>query len=385
VRAAALPPLIAAALAVGCGAPPPEHAPDAAAPPVTAALARAETIELPSSFDAGGTVRARTTAAIASRILAPVVEVRVRAGDRVRSGTVLISLDGRAIAADRARSEASLASAVEGARAAEAEVQTAESAAALARTTLQRVRTLREKRSATEQELDQAVSAADAAQAQLHSARARSQAANAAREAARAASEGAAISGSYATLTAPFDGVVTMRSVDPGSMAAPGVPLLTIDDARAYRLEVPLDESRAVQVRSGQQAEVEITGASGSERMSGHVTEIARIDAASHSFLVKIDLPANPQLRSGAFGRARFAGPARRALTIPSSAAVRRGQISFVFVVDDRGRARIQPVSLGAELPERVEVLAGVREGERVVVSPPATLHDGGRVAGDTR
>ena len=77
------------------------------------------------------------------------------------------------------------------------------------------------------------------------------------------------------------------------------------------------------------------------------------------------------------FGRARFTGPARRALTVAQSAVVRRGQLAFVFVIDAVGVARLRAISPGAESGDLIEVLAGFAEGEAVVVSPPASLTDG--------
>ena len=199
---------------------------------------------LASSLEAGGVVASRTTAVIASRIMAPVAAVHVRAGDRVRRGAPLVTLDGRELDANRARAIATLASAAESQLAAESELRSAQAALTLARATHDRIRTLHDQRSATPQELDQAVSALDVADAQFKQAQAHRSAANAAHDAARAASDAAGIANSYATLSAPFDGVVTERAVDPGSMANPGTPLVTLEEGTAFRVEVSLDESR---------------------------------------------------------------------------------------------------------------------------------------------
>jgi hypothetical protein len=99
------------------------------------------------------------------------------------------------------------------------------------------------------------------------------------------------------------------------------------------------------------------------------------VDADARAFLVKIALPNVPGLRSGTFGKARFGGTPRRALTIPSSAIVRHGQITSVFVVD-KGVARVRLVSLSES-----EVLAGLTESETVIVSPPTGMTDGRRVS----
>jgi hypothetical protein len=106
------------------------------------------------------------------------------------------------------------------------------------------------------------------------------------------------------------------------------------------------------------------------------VDEVSRaVDADARAFLVKIALPDTTGLRSGGFGKARFRGTLRRALTIPPSAVVRRGQLTSVFVAD-KGRARVRLVNL-----HESEVLAGLTESEVVILSPPAGLTDGRRVS----
>lgn len=368
-------------LALGCGASTRQPAPNAA--PVAVSIAHAESTALVSSQEAGGVVRARSTAGVASRMMAPILDVHVRPGDRVRRGDPVITLDSRETAANRAGAAATLVSAAEAARAAESEIRAAQAAVILARATHGRIRALRERHSATPQELDQAVATLDAADAHLSGARARLAASTAAREAAQAASDAATVASSYASLVAPFDGLVTERSVDPGSMANPGVPLLTIEDSTMFRLEVAVDEARAAQVAPGQTVDVQIDNAGPAGHwVPARVGEIARIDPTSHSFLVKLDLPTDLRLRSGLFGRARFNGSPRQTLAVPASAAVRRGQLTFVFTVEDEGLAKLQPVSPGVVVGDQIEILAGIREGERVITNPPASLSDGARVGG---
>jgi multidrug efflux pump subunit AcrA (membrane-fusion protein) len=367
--------LIAALLAAGCGGGT-SHG-TAASEPKAAATARVQASVLPSSFEAGGILRARTTAAIASRLLAPVITVHVRAGDRVRRGAPLVTLESRQITAALTGAQAASLGSDEEIRAAEGSVRAADAAFALARVTHDRMRTLFDKRSATQHEFDQATAALEHAQAQVTSARAGLAAASASRKAAGAAADAASAALSYATLTAPFDGVITERTVDPGDMAAPGVRLLTLEDAGAVRLEVTLDEARAATISRSQPARVSLGDANDAPAIDAVVTEIARVDPASHSFVVKLDLPASVGQPSGTFGRARFDGPARKALVIPASAAIRRGQLTFVYVVDEDNRVRLQPISPGAPSGERLEVLAGLGENARVVVQPPASLFDG--------
>jgi RND family efflux transporter MFP subunit len=376
---------VLAALAAGCASRPPQTVNDRTA--VTVAVGRVDAREVPSSFEAGGIVRARATALIASRVMAPITEVHVNPGDRVRRGAVLVTLDAREIRANQQRAEAAALSAAEAIRSAEADVRATESTLVLARATHDRIAALQAKRSATAQELDQAVAALATAEAQRTSAQARVAAGNAARDAAQASVEAATVTATYAVLTAPFDGMVTERRVDPGSMAAPGIPLLVLEDPEPYRLEVQLDEARAALVQIGAAASIRLdnAGDDGDVWNSGRVAEIARVDPVSHAFLIKIDLPASALLRSGHFGRARFSGPARHTVTVPTSALIRRGQLTFVYVVDAGDRARLRPIAVGATDLDREEVLAGLHEGEAVVTTPSASLTDGDRVTGSPR
>lgn len=375
--------LLGAALGAACTSTPPTP-PAAERAPVTAAVGSVAVVEIPSSFEAGGTVRARATAVIASRVMAPVAVVHVRAGDRVRKGAPLVTLDAREIKANSARASAALASAIEAAQAAESDTRAADASLLLARATHERISTLYAKRSATAQELDHAVAGLSAAEAQRAGALNRAAAATSARDAARASVEAVEIGVSYTILSAPFDGVVTERAVDPGSMAAPGGPLITLEDTAMFRLDIQIDEARATMIRVGQAVSVRLDDRASPDEgwRAARISEVSRMDSASHSFLIKIDVPADQALRSGLFGRARFPGPARRALTVPASAVVRRGQLALIFTVDPDGVARLRPVTTGqgSLAGDRVEILAGVRAGDRVVVNPPSALADGVRV-----
>jgi RND family efflux transporter MFP subunit len=346
--------------------------------------------ELPQTFEAGGVVRARHTAAIVSRIVAEVREVRVRPGDRVKRGDVLVRLDDRDLRAAQGRARASARAAAQAATAANAEWQAAQAGLALARATHDRVSSLHAKNSATPHEFDEAVAGMKAADARRLGAHARVAEAAAGVEAAGSAQREAEVAASFALLTAPFDGIVTQKLIEPGNMAAPGAPLLTIEDAGGFRLEVSLDEARASPVTLGSRVEVELLERQEESvsppALAGRVAELARtIDPGAHAALVKIDLPSAPGVRSGMFGRARFAGPGHRALAVPAQSIVRRGQLTLVFVVDARDRARMRLVRLSRAAGDHVEVVAGLDAGERIVVDPPASIADGAPIGAPRR
>jgi hypothetical protein len=161
----------------------------------------------------------------------------------------------------------------------------------------------------------------------------------------------------------------------------PGAPLVVLEDARRYRLETRIDEARLRHVRVGQAVRVRIgDGSAAGPLLEGRVAETSRTFDATHTFTVKFDLPPGSSVRSGTFGTAVFEGALRRAILVPSSSVVRRGQLTSVFVADG-GRARMRLVQLGQARGDRVEVAAGLEPGESVIVRPAAAVVDGASVA----
>jgi RND family efflux transporter MFP subunit len=333
---------------------------------------------LRGAFEAGGVVRAKTTATVASRIVATVLSVEAGPGDRVRAGQRLVVLDGRDLEANAGRAKASMTALQHAAVAATADRDAAQTALTLTRATHVRVAELAGRKSATPHELDEAVAALGAADARVTAAGARVAEARAALDAARAEAAATAVMASFAELRAPFDGVVSEKLIEAGNLASVGTPLLRVEDTTRYRAEVRIDESRAARVAVGQTVEVVAGSGTG---IVGRVAEVSRdVDAASHAVLVKIDLAPHRDLRSGLFARARFEGDTRGALTVPRSAVVPQGQLATVFVVTDSGRARMRVIRTGEPADCCVEVVAGLASGEAVIVSPPPGLRDGDAV-----
>ncbi|MGE0361416.1 MAG: efflux RND transporter periplasmic adaptor subunit [Vicinamibacterales bacterium] len=362
--------LLAGGMLAGCSTRRVEAARAAAAESVAVTVAAAAMADVATAIDSGGVVQARTTATIAARIVAPVRDVRVSPGDRVRAGQTLIVLDGDDLAAGARAALAAARAAEQGAAGAAADLQAAEAGLTLAHASYDRVAALQAKRSATAQELDDATALLRSATARVAAAAARAAQAASAVESARAAGDQSSTTAAFTTIPAPFDGVVTATMVEAGNMASPGQPLLRLEDTREFRLEVRVDESRIDRLNPGDGVPV-FLGARTSP-VQGTVAEVSRaVDADARAFLVKIALPDLPGLRSGEFGKARFAGAPRRALTVPASAVVRSGQLTSVFVADD-GVARLRFVHLSGN-----EVLAGLTESETVILSPPAGLTDG--------
>lgn len=333
--------------------------------------------DVADTFDVGGVVQARTTAAIAARLVAPVLEVRVVPGDRVRAGQTVAVLDGGDLHAAARAAAAATAAATEAATAAQAEQQAAQAALVLARASYARINALHANRSATPQELDQAMAALKAAESAVVAADAHVREASAGITRAAASRDAAAATESFLRLTAPFDGIISEKLVEPGNMVTPGQALLRVEDTRCFRVELRVDESRASRLVAGLAVEVSLEEQTAGRRVAGTVTEVSRaVDADQRAALVKIALAADPgTLRSGAFARVRIPGRARRALTVPADAVVTQGQVTSVFVVEDHV-ARLRLVRLRDR-----EVLAGLSDGDVVIVAAPPGLADGRAVA----
>jgi RND family efflux transporter MFP subunit len=264
---------------------------------------------------------------------------------------------------DSAQPRAALDRATAADLAAQQETAASDADFTLADATFKRYQTLYDRKSASPQEYDEIKARYQAALARREMARAGQAQAKAGLQQARTAL-------GYTQIVAPFDGLVTEKKTDVGTLASPGMPIFTIEDLRRYRLEATVNESDLRYVRQGEQVPV-LIDALGDRDLKGKVVEIVpAADPASRSFLVKVELPSDPGLRSGLFGRTEFARGERAALLIPRAAIVERGQLQGIYVLDQRRIAGLRYVTLGKPSGQQVEVLAGLQPGEKVIGDP---------------
>ncbi|MBZ5582356.1 MAG: efflux RND transporter periplasmic adaptor subunit [Acidobacteriia bacterium] len=365
---------MAALLLASCGKDEPQRA-EAAGVPTKVLTVAVAAQEWPAVYEATGAVRARTAATISAKVMGYVRDVKVQVGDHVTAGQTLITLDARDLEANVRRAEAGRSEVQSAIPEADNGVAAARANLDLAQATFNRMQDLASKKSISNQEFDEATARLKSAQASFEMARAKRSQLDSKMAQVEQEVSAAGIMRDYATITAPFAGVVTAKSVDPGNLSAPGAPLLTIEQAGGYRLEAQVDESKIGVIRIGQPVEVALDALD--RTLTARVSEIVpAVDAASRAYVVKIDLPAAPQFRSGMFGRALFSIGRRTVLAAPPAALVERGQLQSVFVAED-GTARMRLVTVGQRHQDAVEVLSGLSAGERVVSPIPAGLQDG--------
>jgi membrane fusion protein, multidrug efflux system len=345
------------------------------------------------SIEAVGTVRSKTQTLVASKVQGYVREVRVREGDQVEPGNLLIAVEEREFRAQVDRDHAAVEEAVSGLdevrrllEEAEAALRSAKADHEYAAATAARYRRLNDQHLVAAQDYEQmearrksTEAAVEQGRARILSLRAREQQMLRRIEHARAQLRIAEVSLSDARIMAPSTGVVVSRRVEPGNVAVPGQALLVLDDPRRYRLEAEVGESAMRAIRLGQRVPVTIDSIG--QALEGSVVEIVPAsDPASRSVTVKLELPSLPSLRSGLFGRASFTTGERMALLAPLGAVVDRGQLTGVYVVDDHSIARFRLVTAGTRRGERVEILSGLNPGDRLVAAGVERVTDGGRV-----
>lgn len=316
----------------GCGRQPERPAPGS----LPAASVTVTTVTLkprPAWEEVVGTVRAKSRTVIEARVSGRIEQMPVALGGRVESGELLVQLNAPEI---------------------EAKLQQAQALQLQADADLKRFTALLETAALTRAEFDNAQAHARVAQAAVAEAETR---------------------WSYTRIRSPYAGVITRKYADVGDLAAPGKPLLEMEDATALRLEADVPEAVIGRLHPGDKLPVRISSLA--SELEGVVREIApAADPNSRTFLVKLDLPPAPGLRPGQFGRVAMVVGETTALRVPVPAVVRRGQMEIVFVAV-AGHAQLRLVKTGARVGAEIEVVSGVNAGEQVVTANPATLQDG--------
>jgi RND family efflux transporter MFP subunit len=310
----------------------PRHESQLKAPVVAASSAVIDDV-----ITAAGVLASRNTSVLSSKIMGKVIALSVHEGDQVSEGALLLRIESGEIAT---------------------QVIQAQAAYNNAKLQYHRIKSLFDAKASTQIEMEQATLGLQTAEAGVKAAKAME---------------------SYTVITAPISGQIVERRINFGEMAMPGQPVLRIEDNGRLRLEVTVRESDLVHIRTGQAARVKIDAMPGKD-LKGRVSQIVpAADIRTHSFLVKIDIPAERGLITGMYGRAFFSTGRRKTVVIPKSAVVNLAGIKGVYVVGAENRAAFQMVLFGADQGSAVEVLTGLKAGDRVVADN--TL---GRIEGRT-
>jgi RND family efflux transporter MFP subunit len=325
-------------LGAGCAKTPPAGPTAAPLPSVKVRVENARTENVPVFTEVSGTIRPLQRAQIAARLMGAIEELPVTLGQRVRSGDLLAKISAGEIAARLTQAQSQLN---------------------VARRDLERERALLEKGASTADTVRGLEDRLTLTQAMLREAE---------------------VMLSYATIRAPFDGVVARKPANAGDLASPGMILLEIEGADAFQIEAPVPDSLAALLSPGSSLAVEVPGSG--LKFSAALAELSSAaDPGARSVLARLTVPAGSAVRSGQYARVLLPGAPVRVILAPAAALSTFGQMERVFVVGENNRAVLRLVKSGSLHGSgdraAVEILAGLNGDERVVVAPPATLREG--------
>jgi RND family efflux transporter MFP subunit len=299
--------------------------------------------EVDQAYSAEAVVEAVDQATIAAQITGRVVEVAFDAGDVVKKGQVLVRIDESEVRQIVAGSEAQVAQA-------QANLQNA-------RLAYERSKQLLAQKFVSQAVVDKSLADFRSAEAQLKSALAMVGQTSATK--------------SFATIVAPYDGIVAVRQVELGEMASPGKALMTVFSPKGLRVVASIPQYKLAQVRQSLRAQVEFPELK--QWIAGtRVTILPVADARTHTTRARVDLPADLKgVYPGMFARAHFSIGQTQKLLIPSSAVVHRSEVAAVYVVDAKGQIRFRQVRIGEPVGQsEVEILSGLVQGEQVATEP---------------
>jgi RND family efflux transporter MFP subunit len=298
-------------------------------------------VELTTSAEA--VMEAVRQSTVSAQIAGRIVELRFDVGDYVKKGDVIVRIDER--------------SAARALEASEAQVVEAQAALANARANYERSKQLLAQKFISQAALDQAEAAYKSAQARV--------------TALVAGAGAAATERSFATVVAPYSGVVSARHVELGEMASPGRPLMTGFDPSTLRVVATVPQAQVAAIQAGGKARIEIPSLGRWVDVKS-MTLVPQADPRTHTSRIRLELPAEVRgVVPGVYARAHFViGKAPR-LLVPRAAVLRRSEITAVYVVDAENHAHLRQVRLGTAGDEAsIEVLAGLKPGERVALEP---------------
>ncbi len=314
-------------------------------------------LQVPLSESAVGTIRAVHETSLGSKLMARVVEAKLKAGQKVAAGEVLVRLDDTDLRAKLQQAEAAAAMAT----AAQAQAILDE----------KRFGSLVKSKAVSQQEYDRTLTALRSADAEL-------------RRTQEVVNEVRATL-DWATVRAPMDAVVIDKRVDVGDMVVPGQILVTLFDPSRMQLVASVRESLTQHLQVGQSIPVRLEGLN--KTCGGTISEIVpEAQSASRSFQVKVTGPCPSGIYTGMFGRILIPLASEQVLVIPRRAVRHVGQLDLVEVLQD-GQPTRRAIRVGRKIPEEVEtlagswtgepsveVLSGLREGEQVILRGAAVV-----------
>ncbi|HUO59862.1 MAG TPA: efflux RND transporter periplasmic adaptor subunit [Candidatus Acidoferrales bacterium] len=354
------------------------HTAEAGGPTPRAAIAIVKRAPVISSFSIAGEFLPYQEVELHAKVSGYVRNINVDIGDRVHSGQTLAMLEVPELNAQVTGAEAGVRHSQQEIQRAQNEVVRAEAAHQALHAAYMRLKQAAQARPGliAEQELDDAEAKDRTSEAQVDVAKAGLSAATQQLDMSRATHQQVAAMQDYSHIVAPFDGIVTWRYADTGSLIQAGtsnqssMPVVKVAQVNVLRLRVPVPETVSENIHVGDTAEVRVQATG--EKFAGTIARFTNsLDRSTRTMQVEIDVPNKDyKLFPGMYADVTFAVRQHgKPLTVPVTALNRsdNGQPS-VLVVDSSNRVERRTIQTGAEDPNKIEVISGLNEGERVIV-----------------
>jgi len=308
-------------------------------------------------INVSGQIEASQTANISTRVMGFITTMKVKVGDHVSKGQLLATISNQDILAKRAQIDAMISE--------------AQAALGSAQKDFDRFSVLYKQQSATTKELDNVTLQYNAAKSRLEGAN-------------QMRNEVSALLG-YTSLTAPFSGIVTQKLADAGSMANPGMVLLTIEQSGSYQVSASVPENSITQIHQGAEAMVTIKAIN--KTIRGTISQINQSSQfTGGQYIIKVDIPDNEKIGLYAGMYADVSLPVKDAVAVkitenrvmvPLSSIERKDQLTGLYTIGTNNTALLRWVRLGKTYGDKVEVLTGLEKNEQFVVSADGKLYNG--------
>ncbi len=322
--------------------------------PVPVTLGNAVT-QSGSTIQSSGQIVSTKTAMISTRMMGFITAIKVKTGDHVKNGQLLVTISNEDIIAKRAQAIAMLTE--------------AEAALTDAKKDYERYTQLFQQQSASQKELENITLNYNSIKSKV--------------EAARQMKNEAEAQLAYTNLTAPFDAVITQKNMDAGSMANPGVPILVIEQSGSFQVNTSVTESDIDQIKVG--ADVKVIIESIDKTIVANVSEVSPSSQMSGGqYFVKISIPDNEKsgLHSGMFAKVMISTSGQatnlnKRVMVPATAIVSKDQLNGLYTISQNKTALLRWVKLGSKQGDNVEILSGLSGNEQFILSAEGKLYNG--------
>jgi RND family efflux transporter MFP subunit len=337
-----------------------------------------EKVVLKSDYEVDGTVTSNNNAKVSTKLMAKILDIKVKEGDTVKKGQLIAVLDDSDIKQNIKEAKAVLEELSKAREEALAGREAAKAGYEFAKRTYERFVNLYKDNAVSKQQLEEIETKMIGAKAQLDMIDAKLKQIDAKEKQVKAKLKYAKIMQGYAYVRSPFDGIVIKKMNDIGDMAAPGMPIVIIGD-KDLRFMAQIDEKLIGNIHVGDQIDVFIETVG--KKVKGTVVEKSKsVDPMNRSFTVKIKIPYINGITPGMYGKIKIPYRSEEKILIPESAVVKWGQLRAVYTVDKEGILHLTFVKLGDRIDGKYEVVSGIDPGTEIVVANTEKACDGCKI-----